>query len=328
MSTAKFLDAPYDVAAGDRPPLALIAGPTASGKSDCAVLLAQELERRGRRSVIVNADSSQVYADLRILSARPSPEDMGGIEHRLFGEWDGAQGCSAADWANAARETIALLHREGAVPILVGGTGLYIRTLLEGIAPIPAIDPQIREEVRALPVAQAYAALQDEDPERAAGLAPADSTRIARALEVVRSTGKTLAQWQAEKSGGIADRVSLFPAILLPERKALYRRCDLRFADMIERGAIGEVEALLARELDPALPVMRAIGVPELAGVVRGEWPIEDAMARGAQATRNYAKRQFTWLRHQPPGQWPKVEIDNFDTVAVNEILFRVFGLT
>ena len=328
MSTAKFLDAPYDVAAGDRPPLALIAGPTASGKSDCAVLLAQELERRGRRGVIVNADSSQVYADLRVLSARPSPEEMGGIEHRLFGEWDGAESCSAADWASAARQTIAALHHEGAVPILVGGTGLYIRTLLEGIAPIPAIDPQVRQEVRSLPVAQAYAALQEEDPERAARLAPADSARVARALEVVRSTGRTLAQWQAEKSGGIGDRVSLFPAILLPERKALYQRCDLRFERMIERGAIGEVEALLARELDPALPVMRAIGVAELAGVVRGEWPLDEACARGAQATRNYAKRQFTWLRHQPPGQWPRIAFDNFDTCDNGATLFRILGLT
>lgn len=328
MSTAKFLDAPYDLTAGDRPPLALIAGPTASGKSDCAVLLAQELERRGRRAVIVNADSSQVYAGLAVLSARPSPEEMGGIEHRLFGDWDGAQGCSAADWANAARDTIAGIHREGSVPILAGGTGLYIRTLLEGIAPIPAIDPEIRETVRTLPVAEAYAALRSEDPERAGRLAPADTTRIARALEVVRSTGRTLAQWQAETAGGIADQVSLFPAILLPERSFLYRRCDLRFERMIERGALGEVEALLARRLDPSLPVMRAIGVRELAGVVRSEWSLEDGIARGAQATRNYAKRQFTWLRHQPPADWATIEFDNSDISAITDILYRIFRLT
>lgn len=328
MSTAKFLDAPYDLAAGDRPPLALIAGPTASGKSDCAVALAQELARRGRRSVVVNADSSQVYADLRILSARPSPEEMGGIEHRLFGEWDGAQGCSAADWAEAARETIALLHGEGAVPILVGGTGLYIRTLLEGIAPIPPIDPHVRADVRSLTVGEAHAALQEEDPERAGRLAPADSTRITRALEVVRSTGRTLAQWQTEKSGGIADKVALFPAILVPERTSLYRRCDQRFERMIERGAISEVEALLARGLDASQPVMRAIGVRELAGVVRGEWSLEDGMARGAQATRNYAKRQFTWLRHQPPGHWSRIEFHNFDATTLSDILFLEFSLT
>ena len=328
MSTANSLDALYDTAAGDRPPLALIAGPTASGKSDCAVLISQELERRGRRAVIVNADSSQVYADLTILSARPTPEEMGGIEHRLFGAWDGAQGCSAADWANAARETIADIHNAGAVPILVGGTGLYIRTLLDGIAPVPPIDPQVREDVRALPVEQAYAALQAEDPERAARLAPADTARIARALEVVRSTGRPLAHWQAETTGGIGHAVTLFPAILLPERQALYARCDLRFARMIERGAMAEVETLLARRLDPALPVMRAIGVPELAGVAAGSWSLDEAIARGSQATRNYAKRQFTWLRHQPPEHWPRVSIQSFEENGFGDILCRDFGLT
>ncbi|CDO36374.1 tRNA (adenosine(37)-N6)-dimethylallyltransferase MiaA [Novosphingobium sp. KN65.2] len=328
MSTANILDASLNIATGDRPPLALIAGPTASGKSDCAVMLAQELERHGRRCVVVNADSSQVYADLQVLSARPTPEEMGGIEHRLFGDWDGAQSCSAADWADAARRTISQIHADGALPILVGGTGLYIRTLLEGIAPVPAIEPGIREAVRALPVEDAYAALRQEDPERAARLAPADAARIARALEVVRSSGKTLAQWQTETTGGIADTVTVFPAILLPERQALYRRCDLRFERMIERGALAEVEALLARDLDPTLPVMRAIGVPELAGVVRGEWTLGEATARGSQATRNYAKRQFTWLRHQPPEDWPRLPFENFDSNAMREILFRIFHLT
>lgn len=326
MSTANSLDASYDISAGDRPPLALIAGPTASGKSDCAVMLAQELERRGRRAVVVNADSSQVYADLAVLSARPDEDDMGGIEHRLFGAWDGAQSCSAADWARAASTTIAELHAEGAVPILVGGTGLYIRTLLDGIAPIPAIDPEVRETVRAMPVAQAYAALLAEDPERAARLAPADTTRVARALEVVRSTGRGLTHWQKQTTGGIGDAVALHPAILLPERKTLYARCDLRFERMIERGALNEVKALLARDLAPDLAVMRAIGVPELAGVIRGEWPLETAVSRGSQATRNYAKRQFTWLRHQPPEQWPRIELQNYNETALSDILLRFLG--
>lgn len=326
MSTANSLDAPYDIAAGDRPPLALIAGPTASGKSDCAVSLAQELERRGRHAVVVNADSSQVYADLTILSARPTREEMGGIEHRLFGAWDGATSCSAADWARAARRTIADVHAAGTVPILVGGTGLYIRTLLEGIAPVPPIDPAVREAVRALPVAEAHAALAIEDPERAARLAPADTTRVARALEVVRSTGHGLAHWQAMTSGGIAGEVDVHAAILLPERQTLYARCDLRFARMIERGAMAEVEALLARDLDADLPVMRAIGVPELAGVIRGEITMEAALARGAQATRNYAKRQFTWLRHQPPAEWPRIELQNYNEKALGDILLRFLG--
>ncbi|GGZ10460.1 tRNA (adenosine(37)-N6)-dimethylallyltransferase MiaA [Novosphingobium colocasiae] len=323
MSTNSILDD-----CGKRPPLALIAGPTASGKSDCAVALAQELECRGRRAVIVNADSSQVYADLRVLSARPSAEEMGGIDHRLFGAWDGAQACSAADWARAAREEIAAVHAAGSVPILVGGTGLYIRTLLDGIAPVPAIDPAVREVVRALPVTEAYAALAVEDPDRAARLSSADSARIARALEVVRSTGQPLARWQAQTQGGIGAAVTLFPAILLPERQALYARCDLRFSTMMARGALDEVRALLARDLDPALPVMRAIGVPELARHIAGDSSLEAAAAAAAQSTRQYAKRQFTWLRHQPPADWPCLEYDNFDTHSLRVILFRSFGLT
>lgn len=300
------------VAPRGRPPLALIAGPTASGKSDCAVRLAHALEAQGRRAVIVNADSAQVYADLSVLSARPSPAEMGGVEHRLFGAWDGAQACSAADWATRARAEIADIHAGGGVPILVGGTGLYLRTLLDGIAPIPAIDPAVRAEVRALPVAEAHAALTREDPARAALLAPADATRIARALEVVRSSGRPLAEWQARREGGIGAEITLHPLVLLPDRAWLYDRCDRRFALMLERGAIEEVRALLARNLDPALPVMRAIGVPEIAAFLRGELSLDEARARGAQATRNYAKRQYTWFRHQPPAAWSRVEQMNF----------------
>lgn len=306
-----------------RPPLALIAGPTASGKSDLAVRLALALAAGGREAVVVNADSAQVYADLRVLSARPSPEDMRGVDHRLFGAWDGAVSCSAADWAQAARREIAEAQAAGKVPILVGGTGLYIRTLLDGIAPVPAIDPAVRAEVRALPLAEAHAALAREDPERAAALAPADASRISRALEVVRSTGRPLAHWQAVRIGGIGDAVDLHPAVLLPDRPTLYARCERRFAAMVDGGAVAEVEALLARGLDPALPVMRAIGVPEIAGYLRGEWGLDEALARGAQATRNYAKRQFTWLRHQPPPAWLRVAATSFDEKALFERLLH-----
>ncbi|GGC19787.1 tRNA dimethylallyltransferase [Novosphingobium marinum] len=306
-----------------RPPLALIAGPTASGKSDLAVRLSLELQAAGRRAVIVNADSAQVYADLCVLSARPAEEDMQGIEHRLFGAWDGAVACSAADWARAARREIEEVHSLDAVPILVGGTGLYVRTLLEGIAPIPGIEPAVRDAVRRLPVVDAYAALLQEDPDRAAQLAPADTSRIARALEVVRSTGRTLAQWHEEKAGGIADSVHVAPLILLPDREALYRRCDARFEAMLENGAIAEVEALLDRNLDPALPVMHAIGVPEIAGYLRGEWTLGEACERGARATRNYAKRQYTWLRHQPPAHWQRAKPENFESDCLIDIMFR-----
>ncbi len=307
----------------DRPPLALIAGPTASGKSDIAVRLALALPAKGQRAVVINADSAQVYADLQVLSARPSAEEMRGIEHRLFGTWDGAQACSAAEWAAAAREVIAEVHAKGGVPILVGGTGLYIRTLLDGIAPIPEIDPAVRERVRAMTTHHAYLALSREDPERAAALSPMDSTRIARSLEVVRSTGQTLAEWQASKTGGISDTVTLHPLLLLPDRAAVYQRCDQRFAAMLELGAITEVEALLARGLDPDLPVMRAIGVPEIAEYLRGGCSLDEVKQRGAQATRNYAKRQYTWFRRQPPEVWPVSELFDVDMTKVFGILLQ-----
>jgi tRNA dimethylallyltransferase len=309
-------------------PLALIAGPTASGKSDLAVRLALALEERGTPAVVINADSAQVYADLAVLSARPSGEDMRGVPHGLFGTWDGAVACSAADWAEAAKREIALAHAAGTVPILVGGTGLYIRTLLDGIAPVPPIDPEVRGAVRAMPTAEAYAALQQEDPPRADKLDAADAARIARALEVVRSTGRTLAEWQEHRDGGIGGTVNLHPAILLPDRAALYARCDLRFERMLDGGAVAEVSALLARGLDPDLPVMRAIGVAEIAGLLRNEWPRQEALRRGAQATRNYAKRQFTWLRHQLPAEWPRTEMQNYDPACLFETLLRHSALT
>ena len=286
----------------------LIAGPTASGKSALALDLAERLKNEGRKGVIVNADSAQVYADLQVLSARPSADEIAQAEHRLYGAWDGSQACSAAQWAEAAKREIADIHAHGDVPILVGGTGLYIRTLMEGIAPVPAIPAEVRDAVRALPTSDAFAELATADPASHARLDPGDTQRIARALEVVRATGLTLGEWQQRKEGGIADRVALSPAILLPEREWLYARCDARFSVMLEQGAVAEVEALLARELDPDLPVMRAIGVREIAGWLRGECSREEMIEKGQRSTRNYAKRQYTWLRHQPPQDWPRVE--------------------
>ena len=310
------------------PPLALIAGPTASGKSDLAVRLALALRAQGREAVVINADSAQIYADLAVLSARPTAGEMQGIDHRLFGTWDGANACSAADWAAQARAVIAEVHARGAVAVLVGGTGLYLRTLLDGIAPVPAIAPDIRAAVRALPTPQAYAALQQEDPVRAAVLAPGDSTRIARALEVIRSTGRSLGDWHSELTGGIGAAVTLHPAVLLPPRDWVYARCDRRFAQMLEHGALAEVEALLARQLDPDLPVMRAIGVAEITALLAGQTTLAEAEARGAQATRNYTKRQFTWLRNQSPSNWHRVEANDYDVDAIFSILLRKSGLT
>ncbi|KPQ21684.1 MAG: tRNA dimethylallyltransferase MiaA [Porphyrobacter sp. HL-46] len=298
-------------------PLALIAGPTASGKSAIALALAHRLAEVGRVGVIVNADSAQVYADLQILSARPSEDEMEGIEHRLFGAWDGSEACSAAAWATRAKAEIADIHAGGAVPILVGGTGLYLKVLLEGIAPIPEIDPDVRAMVRALPDDGAYKLLQMEDPLRAAELDPGDRQRIARALEVKRSTGVTLADWQMAKAGGIGEDVALHPLLLLPDRAWLYDRCDRRFEAMLETGAAAEVEALLERGLDPDLPVMRAIGVPEITAFLAGEIASETLISDGQQATRNYAKRQFTWFRRQPPADWQRIapgpEYENID---------------
>lgn len=305
------------------PPVALIAGPTASGKSDIAVRLALALQDRGTSATIINADSAQVYADLSVLSARPSAAEMQGIDHRLFGTWDGAQACSAADWAQAARHEIADIQAEGGVPILVGGTGLYIRTLLDGIAPIPTIAPAIRDQARALTVNDAYSALQAEDPASAARLNPADSTRVARALEVVRSTGKPLAFWHGRREGGIGGNIALKPLVMLPDRAWLYDRCDQRFALMLDNGAAEEVAALLARRLDPALPVMRAIGVREVAAWINGESSREQAFAAGAQATRNYAKRQYTWFRGQSPSDWPRIDTSNYDFDGIFDILFH-----
>ena len=188
---------------------------------------------------------------------------------------------------------------------------------------MPAIDAAVRNEVRALPVDEAYIALTREDPARAAALSPNDAARISRALEVVRSSGRPLVEWQAERVGGIADQVTLSPLILLPDRPTLYARCDLRFGRMLSEGAVEEVATLIARELDPALPVMRAIGVPEIAGFLRDEWTLQEAQSRGAQATRNYAKRQYTWFRRQPPDDWPRSETHDFNIQSQFAFLFH-----
>ena len=302
----------------------LIAGPTASGKSDIAMALAKLLP-----ATIINADASQVYRDLRILSARPSVEDEAATPHRLFGHIDGAQACSAADWADEATAAISKAVAEERLPILVGGTGLYVRTLLDGIAPVPEIDPTIRADVRRLDVSLAYDALLREDAEAAARLMPTDRTRIARALEVIRSTWRPLKDWQAHSVGGISDNIHLIPLILLPPRDWLYTRCDARFAMMLERGGIHEVEALLARKLDPSLPVMRAIGVREVAAIIADPTAAAQQINLAQIATRQYAKRQFTWFRNQFPNTWLRAECEiNNDIIDKLAIKLRDAALT
>jgi tRNA dimethylallyltransferase len=290
-----------NMASPSLPPLALIAGPTASGKSAIALALAEKAN-----GTIINADSAQVYGDLRIVTARPGVEEELRVPHRLYGYRNGASPCSAAEWAADARREIEACRLQGRLPILVGGTGLYIRTLLEGIAPVPPIDPAVRAGVRALPVALAFEALAREDPEAAARLHPSDATRIARSLEVVRSTGRPLAKWQEERRDGIGASVAVRPLILLPPRDWLYGRCDARFQEMMSDEGLAEVRALLARALDPSLPVMRAIGVREIAAFLEDALTRAETVAAGGTATRQYAKRQYTWFSRQPPPDWPR----------------------
>ena len=258
--------------------------------------------------MVINADSAQVYRDLRIVSARPGPDEEARVPHRLYGTRDGEDVCSAAEWAAEARAEIAAAHEAGRLPILCGGTGLYLRTLIEGIAPIPEIDPAIRKAVRAMAPGEAHMALVLEDREAAQRLRPGDTARTQRALEVVRATGRTLRAWQAEKLGGIGDRVALRPLILLPPRDWLHARCDERLEKIFSDEGIEEVHTLLEQRLPPLAPVMRAIGVPEIAAFLRGEFTREQALAAARIATRQYAKRQYTWFRRQPPADWPRFE--------------------
>jgi len=279
----------------------VIAGPTASGKSAHALALA-----KAENGVIINADASQVYVDLRVLSARPSPDEEAQAPHRLYGVIDGAQACSAAAWAELAKAEVAAAHAAGQLPIITGGTGLYIRTLLDGIAPVPEIDPAVRGEVRALGAEAAWAALQREDPAMAKRLNRADRQRVARALEVMRATRRSLADWQQQLEGGIGGDVDLDTRVVTLPRDQLYKRCDARLVAMVGEGALDEVGALLARNLAPDLPVMKALGVRAFAAQLAGRSDAATALADAQRETRNFAKRQTTWFANQTPG-WTRV---------------------
>ena len=279
----------------------VIAGPTASGKSAHALALA-----KAENGVIINADASQVYVDLRVLSARPSPDEEAQAPHRLYGVIDGAQACSAAAWAELAKAEVAAAHAAGQLPIITGGTGLYIRTLLDGIAPVPEIDPAVRGEVRALGAEAAWVALEREDPAMAKRLNRADRQRVARALEVMRATRRSLADWQQQLEGGIGGDVELDARVVTLPRDQLYKRCDARLVAMVEEGALDEVGALLARNLAPDLPVMKALGVRAFAAQLAGRSDAATALADAQRETRNFAKRQTTWFANQTPG-WTRV---------------------
>ena len=287
---------------GHRPRAALIAGPTASGKSALALDLARRFG-----GVVINADSMQVYRDLAIITARPSPEEAAAAPHRLYGTVDAAETFSVGRWIDAARAAIAEADAAGALPILVGGTGLYFKALTEGLSAIPPVPPdiraRIRDEAEGVPPADLHARLAAMDPLTASRLRPSDPQRILRALEVFAATGRPLVHWQqAGREGAVLGDHEHRGVFLTVDRAALRATIDRRFETMMAGGALAEVEALAARGLDPALPAMRAHGVPGLIAHLKGEASLEDAVARGQRDTRAYAKRQETWFRHQMPG--------------------------
>ena len=281
---------------GHKPPVLVIAGPTASGKSELALELAELCG-----GTIINADSLQIYRDLQILTARPDQTAQARVPHRLYGFLDAGERGSVALWRTLALNEIAEATRAGRVPILVGGTGLYLRAIEYGLAPVPEIPEEIRQEAielhRVLGGVGFRERLARLDPAAAQRLFPGDKQRLVRAFEVVRATGMTIGTWQQQTKSEPAYR---FGAILLaPPRQRLYAACNSRLVQMIEAGALTEARAIEVRRLDPSLPAMKAVGLPELLSYLRGDVPLGAAIAGAQSATRRYAKRQTTWFRHQ-----------------------------
>jgi tRNA dimethylallyltransferase len=278
----------------------LIAGPTASGKSALALALA---ERCG--GMVVNADSMQVYADLRIITARPSASEEARVPHQLYGHVDAAENYSAGRWLKDARAVLDEAAAAGLLPILVGGTGLYFKLLTTGLADIPSIPGEVRAAARARIKTEGapavHAELARRDPATAVRLNPGDGSRLVRALEVLEATGRPLADWQRQNLPPVLDPAVTARVFVSPDRELLRRRIEARFDAMLAAGALDEVRALAARGLDPALPAMKAHGVPWLARHLRGEISLEQAAAEAKADTRRYAKRQFTWFRNQMP---------------------------
>lgn len=286
----------------------LIAGPTASGKSALALRLAQ-----ARRGMVINTDSMQVYRDLRVITARPTPEEETRAPHRLYGHIDAAVNCSAGMWVGDATRALAEARAKGLRPIFIGGSGLYFKALTQGLSAVPPIPAEIRADVRARldrdgPEAL-HAELARRDPVSAQQLKPRDRARIARALEVIAATGRSLSDWHRDGQPPLLPEGSYDAVFLNIDRAALYARIDARFDAMTRAGALDEVAALAARRLDPLLSAMKAHGVPALMRHLRGELTLAEAVAIGQADTRHYAKRQFTWFRHQLQAfQWVSPE--------------------
>ena len=280
-------------------PVVVIAGPTASGKSALALALAERLN-----GVVINADSMQLYRELRVLTARPDEAALLRAPHRLYGGIPGDRPCSAGRWRDLALTEITAAHAAGKRPIVVGGTGLYLHALITGIADIPPVPADVRAAAaahhRALGGAAFHAELAARDPESAARLAPGDTQRLIRAWEVLESTGRPLGDWQAETLSP-PPHLRFSVIVLMAPRAAVYRACDRRLEAMVKAGALDEVRDLLALGYPCDLPVMKALGVPELAAALRGELALAEAVAGAQRATRRYAKRQLTWFRHRTP---------------------------
>jgi tRNA dimethylallyltransferase len=278
----------------------LIAGPTASGKSALALRLAE-----AAGGVIINTDSMQVYRDLRVLTARPTPAEEARVPHRLYGTVDAAINFSAGAWVTEAAKALDEARAQARLPIFVGGSGLYFKALTRGLSAVPPIPAEVRDAVRTRleqnGVEALHAELAGRDPVAAERLKPRDRTRIARALEVVEATGRPLHDWHREGLPPLMPQGEFTALFLEPERDWLYARIDARFAEMLQEGALEEVAALASRRLDPLLPAMKAHGVPALIRHLRGELTLQEAAEIGRADTRHYAKRQFTWFRHQLP---------------------------
>ncbi len=285
------------------PSVWLIAGPTASGKSALALALA---ERIGAE--IVNADSMQIYRDLPILTARPPAADLARAPHHLYGVADGAEAWSVGRWLREAAAVLGEIASRDRPAIVVGGAGLYFRALTEGLAEIPPVPAQLRDVTEAQFETEGETSfrqrLQALDPSAEARIAAGDRQRLVRAMSVAVGTGRALSDWQAHP--GVTPLSGWRGVVLDPPRAALYAACDLRLSAMLQAGALDEARALLARELDPGLPVMKALGAPELIAHLRGDLSLEQALETARQSTRRYAKRQTTWFRNQTP-DWPRL---------------------
>ncbi|MGE0733878.1 MAG: tRNA (adenosine(37)-N6)-dimethylallyltransferase MiaA [Alphaproteobacteria bacterium] len=279
-----------------RPLVILVGGPTASGKSALASAIAGAFD-----GTVINADSMQIYRGIEILTAQPDAQAQAAVPHRLYGDLPPSEACSVGRWRTLAVAEIDASLAAGRMPVLAGGTGLYLRSLMQGLAPVPDVPAGVRERasarMSALGPAGLHAELARRDPALALRLRPTDRQRIQRAWEVIEATGRSLADWQSETPG--EPRYRFLPVILMPPRELVYPACDARFAGMIEAGAVDEVRRLLALKLDPMLPAMKAVGVRELAAFLAGRLSLAEATAKGQQATRNYAKRQYTWFGNQ-----------------------------